>query len=445
MKRMSKYRHACMSAVLLVVLLLPHLAHAQGVYAPGIGAVNRSMGSAAVAAPLDGMGAINWNPASLCGLQQSELSFSLELLIPEIETASSVPGVGAGVTESDSGATPLPNIAWVHKSPDQRLTIGFGVLSVAGFQTNFRADPSNPILAPQRSPATFPLGGFGRVYSEAAFIDLAPTIAYAINDRVSIGVSPVATMAKLEVEPMVFAGLNDADGDTVSTYPRGQGSRYTWGGGANLGIFYIHNPSWRFGASVKTPRWMEDFSFHTEDELGNPQVATFDLDLPMIVSVGTSFAGTENCLLAVDVRYIDYENTNGFGDSGLDANGALNGLGWRSILAVASGVQYRLTDTTYARFGYVFNENPIPDALTQFNIAAPLHYKHTISGGLSFQPFSSLAINLSYSYSPESHINGPITLAPNLPTGTPPILVPGSSVSSKLIAHAIDLGVTVRY
>jgi long-chain fatty acid transport protein len=445
MKRLSKHLHVRISSMLLVVLLLPQLARAQGVYAPGIGAVNRSMGSAALAAPLDGLGAINWNPATLCGLQQSELTFSLELLIPEIETASSVPGLGSGVTGSDSGATPLPNFAWVHKSPDQRLTIGLGVMSVAGFQTNFRADPTNPILAPQRSPATFPLGGFGRVYSEAAFIDLAPTIAYAMNDQFSVGVSPVATMAKLEVEPMVFAGLDDANGDSISTYPRGQGSRYTWGAGANLGLFYIHNPRWRFGASVKTPRWMEDFSFHTEDELGNPQVATFDLDLPMIVSVGTSFAGTENCLLAMDVRYIDYENANGFGDSGLDANGALNGLGWRSILAVASGLQYRLTETTFIRAGYVFNENPIPDAQTQFNIAAPLHYKHTISGGLSFQPFSSLAINLSYSYSPESHISGPITLAPNAPTATPPIQVPNSSVSSKLEAHAIDFGVTVRY
>jgi len=445
MKRLLGNRHVCLGTMFLVVALLPHLVFGQGVYAPGVGAVNRAMGSASVAAPLDGIGAIHWNPATLSGLERSELSFSLEMLIPDIEAASSVPGVGAGETNSSSGATPLPNITWVHKSPNQRLTIGLGVLSVAGFQTNYPADPSNPILAPQRTPATFPLGGFGRVYSEAAFIDLAPTMAYAINERLSIGFSPVATMAKLAVEPMVFAGLNDADGDTVSTYPRGQGSRYSWGAGANLGIYYIHNCDWRFGASVKTPRWVEDFRFNTEDELGNPQVARFDLDLPMVVSVGASYAGAESFIFAMDIRYVDYDNANGFGGSGLDGNGGLIGLGWESILTVASGIQYRLTDTTFARVGYVFNENPIPDAQTQFNIAAPLHYQHTISGGLSFQPFSRLSINLSYSYSPASQISGPITLAPNAPTNTPPIPVPGSSVSSKLIAHAFDLGMTVRY
>ena len=427
------------------LLLLPHTARAQGVFAPGIGPINRSMGSAALAAPIDGMGAINWNPASLSGMRESELSFSVEMLIPNIETASSVLGVGSGVTGSESGATPLPNMAWVYKTSNQRLTIGFGVLSIAGFQTNFPADLTNPILAPQRTPETFPLGGFGRVYSEAAFIDLAPTIAYALSEKIAIGFSPVATMAKIEVEPMVFSGVNDANGDLISTYPRGQGSRYSWGGGANLGIYYIHDCCWRFGASVKTPRWMEDFRFRTEDELGNPQVARFDMDLPLIASVGVSHGDVEELLLAVDVRYVDYENANGFGESGLDANGTLQGLGWKSIVAVATGLQYRLSEAAFGRLGYVYNQNPIPDSQTQYNIAAPLHYQHTISGGLTYQPSSSLSIHMSYSFSPESQINGPITLAPNLPTGTPAITVPNSSVTSTLSSHAIDLGVTVKY
>ena len=445
MKHTRISHHLGMFSMSLLVLALPHWARAQGVYAPGLGPVNRSMGSAAAAAPLDGIGAISWNPASLSGMQQSELSFSVEMLIPDIETASSVPGLGSGSTGSESGANPLPNMAWVHKTPNPRLTIGLGVLSVAGFQTNFRADPSNPILAPQRTPASFPLGGFGRVYSEAAFVDLAPTLAYALNDRISIGISPAATTAKLEVEPMVFAGLDDANGDTVSTYPRGQGSRFSWGGGANVGVYYVHNCCWRFGASVKTPRWMEEFRFHTEDELGNPQVGRFDLDLPLIASLGASYGNIDDFLLAVDVRYVDYESADGFGDSGLSADGTLNGLGWRSIFAVATGLQCRMTETTFARVGYVFNENPIPDSQTQFNIAAPLHYEHTLSGGLSCRPCCSLAINLSYSYSFESEISGPITLAPNPPTGDPPFPVAGSSVTSTLTSHAVDLGITVRY
>lgn len=443
---MKRFQNASLYGMVAVCLLLtPSVVCAQGMYAPGIGVVNRSMGSAAVATPIDSIGAIAWNPASISGLECSEMAWSVELLIPQIETSSFVPGLGGGETASQSGATPLPNLAWVHKTPDPNLTIGFGVLSVAGFTTNYPADPSNPIFAPQRSAGTFPFGGFGRVFSEAAFIDMAPTIAYAVNDQVSFGVSPVITMGKLEVEPMVFAGLDDADGDTVTTYPRGHGSRYSWGGGANLGVYYVHDCNWRFGASVKTPRFMDDFRFYTEDELGNPQTATFEWDLPLVASVGTSYSGFERTLLALDIRYVDYANAKGLGGRGLDSDGALNGLGWRSVLAVATGVQYQLSDTTALRFGYLYNQNPIPDSETMFNVAAPLHYQHTFTTGLTYRPFRALAMHVSYSYSPESTISGPITLPPNAPTATPPFTVPGSEVENSLSVHAIDFGVTVRY
>lgn len=433
--------------LIAALLLLSHglEAQAQGVYAPGVGAVNRSMGSAAAAAPVDGIGALNWNPATLSGLRCSELSCSMELLIPNIDASSSVLGVGAGSTSSESGATVLPNMAWVHKTPDPRLTIGLGVLSVGGFMTNYPSDPTNPILSPQRTPGTFPLGGFGSLYSEAAFIDLTPTIAYALTDRLSIGLAPVATMSKVEVAPMVFAGVNDADGDVISTYPRSQGSRYSWGGGANLGLYYEHSCEWAFGLGVKTPRWMEDYRFHTEDESGAPIVATWDWDLPMVVSVGASYSGIQDTLVALDVRYIDYENANGFKESGVDANGALRGLGWDSVLAVACGVQRQLCDTVVGRVGYTYNQSPIPGDQTMFNIAAPLHYEHTFSGGLSYQPTCRLSLNMSYSYALPSDITGGIVLPPNPGTATPPTPVPGSSVTSSLSAHALDFGVTVKY
>ncbi len=421
------------------------LASAQGVYAPGIGPVNRSMGSAAVAAPLDSMGAINWNPATMSAFQQSELSCSVEFLIADIDASSSVQGIGAGSTSSESGACLLPNMAWVHKTPDPRLTVGIGILSVAGFQTNYNADPTNPILAPQRTLGTFPLGGFGRVNSEAAFIDFSPNIAYAFTDQFSVGVAPVLTMSRLSVSPMVFAGLDDANGDLISTYPVGSGERYSWGGGANFGAYYIYDCNWSFGAGLKTPRWMEDYRFNTTDENGLPQVAKFDWDLPMVVSIGTSYNGFESTVIALDLRYIDYKNANGFGDSGLNPDGSLAGLGWDSVMAVALGLQHQVSETTLLRAGYVYNQNSIPDQATQFNIAAPLHYQHTISGGLTYQPIRSLALNMSYSYTPLSEISGPITLPPNAPTATPPIPVPGSSVTSSLSAHALDFGITVKY
>ena len=58
---------------------------------------------------------------------------------------------------------------------------------VAGFNVNYPASTTNPILTPQ--PAAGGLG-FGRLFSEAQFLQIAPTISYAISEKLSVGVAP---------------------------------------------------------------------------------------------------------------------------------------------------------------------------------------------------------------------------------------------------------------
>ena len=57
----------------------------------------------------------------------------------------------------------------------------------------------------------------------------------------------------------------------------------------------------------------------------------------MVISVGSAYSGFERWLLAADLRYVDYGNTEGLRQSGFDSSGALRGLGWRSIWALALG------------------------------------------------------------------------------------------------------------
>src|SRR5206468_4978926 len=61
-----------------------------GLVLSGGGAVNRSMGGSATAAPLDAIGALFWNPATLSGLKSSELSIGAEALFPHPKVESSL-------------------------------------------------------------------------------------------------------------------------------------------------------------------------------------------------------------------------------------------------------------------------------------------------------------------------------------------------------------------
>ena len=409
--------------------------HAQGIMLSHFGPVSASMGGASTAAPIEAMSALGWNPATISGLPNSELSFGLGLLLSDPVIESSIPGLAAGSTGAEPGVLAVPNVGWVHRLNDV-ATIGLGVFSVGGFKINYPASLSNPVLAPVSNDPGLP-GGLGSLYADAQFTQLAPVISLAVTERLSIGIGPTITTGQIVVDPLLLAAPNDADNSGIPTYPSGRGTRFGWGGGAQLGMYYITDVGMHFGASIKSPQWMEDFRVHTENELGLPYAAKFKFDLPMIISVGTAYAGIEDLVLAVDLRYFDYRNTDGFGNHGYDPYGALTGLSWTNQFALAAGMQYRLTDHLRARAGYTYNTSPFSDADTFYNVASPLNYQHQLGLGLSCDLSDCVAFHLSYTHYFEYDSTGPIIL----PTGA----IPGSSVTNRASADIGTLGVTVRY
>src|SRR4051794_2548311 len=74
----------------LTILGSTNLVHAQfGAQMSSVGAVNRSMGGASTAAPLDTLGAFLWNPATISALPNSA-DMSVELLMPHSKLSSSI-------------------------------------------------------------------------------------------------------------------------------------------------------------------------------------------------------------------------------------------------------------------------------------------------------------------------------------------------------------------
>jgi long-chain fatty acid transport protein len=340
---------------------------------------------------------------------------------------SSSIGPFSGSTDADAGSFAIPNVGWVHHTRNEAITIGAGVNTIAGFGTNLPADPNNPILSPAPN-------GLGQVNSSALFLQIAPVISVAVQDNLSFAFGPTITTARVSLEPFIFDSAN-ANG----TYSTGQGTRYHWGGGFQVGTYYILDNQWRFGASFKSPTWMETFKYNSEDENGLPRQLTADLDLPMIISLGTSFQADDKTLIALDVRYFDYANTDGLGDPAVfDASGALGGLDYSSIVSSALGVQRKVTDRVTLRGGYTYNQNPIKNSESLYSIASPVIYQHMLSGGGSFNFTESTSLNLAYSYYFENTRTGQIVL-PGIGT------VPGSTFKNTVDAQLFSFGFTVRH
>src|SRR5260370_1114369 len=149
---------AWFAAPLFAVLIGSVPARAQfGLAVPGVGRINRWMGGAALAAPIDAAGSLFWNPASISGLGHNEMVFGTELLIPRTTITSHVPagalGPGTpgltGTTGGNNGVFPLPAFALVYKPEDyQGFTYGIGFFQLGGFAVNYPGSHTNPVLMP---------------------------------------------------------------------------------------------------------------------------------------------------------------------------------------------------------------------------------------------------------------------------------------------------------
>lgn len=426
----------------LAVTLATRFATAQGIVAPGVGPVNQSMGGAATGAPIDTIGALHWNPATISAFEQSQFDLGLQLGITDAQLSSRLPAGSvapglppitlSGTDDSDSGISTLPAIGVVYK-PNGRMTYGFGLYAIGGLFTNFPASATNPILTPQ-PPFGF---GAGSVYSNLELVQLVPTVALQLNDVVSIGVAPTVTMARLQADPAQFATPDDANGDGFPSYPSATHTRPHWGAGVQGGIYVIPNDNWSFGLSLKSPQWFETFKFNSSDELGGSRQLTTRADYPLILSAGAGFTDGDRLAAAVDVRFLNYANTQGFADTGFDGTGAVRGLGWKDVIAVASGVQYRVSSVVTLRVGYTYSQNPILDKHAFFNIAAPAVYEHTIATGATARLTDALAVVITYYHTFPNSITGQFS--------TPLRTIAGSAIRLQQSADSISAGVSIRF
>lgn len=431
----------CSVVVLLMLVVASPAAGQVGHVLSGVGPVDQAMaGAGATALPQDALSALHWNSAAIVR-QRSSVSASLQLLFPTGHLASSVdanafgPGFPqadlAGRTTSEAGPFPIPALGVVFTAPASPWALGLSAFGVGGFGVDYEIEPTNPITTPQ------PPGGmgFGAIFSEFQLLQIAPTFAYRVSESLAVGMAPTFNLAGLEVNPFPAATPDDANSDGFPSYPDAPRD-WAPGYGVQAGVQWSPGSGLHLGASFKSTQQFSDFEFDGEDEAGAARTFAFNLDYPMILSVGAAYDGIDRLTLAADVRYLDFENTDGFGDAVFDERGVVQGFGWNSILAVAVGAQVDLTERLPVRVGYSYNENPIDDDVAFFNIPSPAIVQHRISGGLTYRASDRVAGSLAVQYGFENEIAG-TWMHPQFGA------LPPTSVRSDLATFFVVFGVEV--
>ncbi|WP_142783679.1 OmpP1/FadL family transporter [Changchengzhania lutea] len=436
------------------ILLFSTAAIAQsGHIMQGVGAVNMSMGSAATAQPLDISGALHWNPAAISTFDDKILKLDVGLFFSSPELSSSLPagmlGPGApgvsGTTKDDRGTSIMPNLGYLWGKEGSKHTFGASAFGISGFGVTFPEEDNNPLNPnfnplDNSNPLNYPqaANGFGHIESDYMLLQVSLSYAYEITDKLSVGVQPNINYAALELMP------NPTANPTTAGYPSSDKAS-SIGFGAQFGLFFDSGFGLKLGASYKTTQKFSEFEFDNTYLDDTSATNKFQMDYPAIFSLGLGYS-IGNIDLALDFRRVDYENTDGFSETGWTPTASVAGFGWKNISILAAGLQYKGINKLPLRFGYTYNSNPIPEEVTFFNIPATAIIKHSYQFGLSYQVNDAWSIDGVYHYAASDGATSGQILSPLAASTSNPLgAIPGSSVSYDMTTSMVMVGISYKF
>lgn len=454
-KSLNKIKLTFMKNILkLAVLLLTTSLFAQaGHIMQGVGSVNMSMGGAATAQPLDISGALQWNPAAISVFDSKIINFDIGAFFSAPELSSSLPagmmGPGSpavsGVTKDDRGVSPMPSLAMVWGKEGSKHTFGASAFGISGFGVTFPEEANNP-MSPSfnptlnSNPINYPqqAGGFGHIESDYMLLQVGIAWAYEITKELSIGVQPTVNYAALELAPNPTANPN-ASGYPVSDKASAIGY------GAQFGLFYNSSSGFKAGASYKTTQKFEDLEFKNTHLNNTTSANAFNMDYPAILSFGLGYS-TGDVDLAVDYRFVDYENTNGFSEKGWNNTGSVKGFGWKNINILSVGLQYKGFEKFPLRVGYTYSSNPIDSELAFFSIPATAVIENAFQFGFSHPFNANFTINGVYHHGASGDKTEGQMLNPMMASAANTYgAVPGTNVGYEMSTDMVMLGLTYTF
>lgn len=345
---------------------------------------NANAGAAAIA---ENASTIFSNPAGMTYLPDSQLVVAAHAiqLSGQLQNNGSVAGLGKplnGDGGDAGGWSLLPNLFYAKAiSPDVRL--GIGISAPFGLKTEYDSNW---------------LGRFQAVKSELSTVNINPSIAFKVNDALSLGagVSAMRTSATL-TNAVNFLGF----GEGFATVKGND-----WGYGFNFGAIYQFTPDTRVGMSYRSKinqTLKGNVTFVTPAAL--PPAFT-----PANGPVSASTALPENISLSIFSKVNDQWDVMGditwthwsrFKELAIIRDtGALiapaTAENWSNTWRFSAGANYRYNDKLKLRTGVAYDQEAISD---QFRTARiPGNDRKWISVGAEYKFTDNSTIDVAYTH-----------------------------------------------
>ena len=380
---------------------LPFAAHAGAFYIPQQSTSSLGRAFAGDAALGGDASTIYANPAGMTELKGAEAYGGITVIIPTARftntgTTATTPGTGglpAPVTGNDGGdpfhATPVPSLYAAIPTLDNRLWFGVGLSAPFG-------------LTDQYNSTWF--GRYESISTDLKTVDLAPSVAYRVNEWFSIGGGLDIQYAKAKLRqalPNTLApgGPTPATDGILSL----RGDDYSVGG--NIGIIVKPLPTTKIGLHYRSQMSHDLGGTAAIDSLTGPLAAlngSFNVNVPLalpdIVSFGVAHQVTPKLTLLGQFQYFSWSRFEEirvmFKDVPLPQ--LVREDQYDDSFGVSIGFEYDVTDALRVRSGFMFDQTPTVDSFR--DTAVPDGNRYWMTFGASWKVAPSWTVDFAYAH-----------------------------------------------
>jgi long-chain fatty acid transport protein len=336
------------------------------------------MGNAfAGAAGAEDASTIFFNPAGMTYIDGMQVVSALHLISPnfEFKNNGSTPGLGNDEGSDAGDIAFVPNLYWVTEI-NPNMKFGVGVNAPFGLKTEYDDQW---------------IGRFQAVKSEVKTININPSVAFKVNNQLSLGFGLSAMWAQAELTRQVNLG----GGAESEVKIKGD----DWGFGFNLGAIYQATADTRFGLAYRS-KVRQDIE--GEAKFGSA-LSSLDSDISARVDLPETFSANvfsrvnDKWDVMADVtwtRWSRFKELRIKFDSG--ASDAVTEENWENAMRYSLGLNYHYNDVIKLRAGLAYDESPVNDKFRTARI--PGNDRKWISFGAGYQMSQASKFDIGYSH-----------------------------------------------
>lgn len=383
-------------SVLIAVVMIASALYGGGWQLNEHGARSLGFGGAWAARALD-LSAMYSNAAGLTNMKGINVMVGGTIIMPSSKFKG--PGASTAVTEMKSQTFFPPNVYGSYQV-NEKLFVGLGIFAPFGLGTEW--DPNW-------------VGRRLSVKSELQMIYINPTVAYKINDQLSVGggISILMGNVSLAYRVPTYSSLappTPATSDGTATLEADANTAVSF----NVGVLYKFNNKLSVGASYRT---LADVTFEGDASFtGMSALQSFfpggagsaTLPMPSNLQVGVAYQVLPQLVVATDFQYVGWSAYDklevkiangpnapaGLGGQPLQKSPAPSIQEWNDGYMYRFGAEYTLNDKIMLRGGLVFDMTPQPREKMEPRL--PDWDKTDITLGAGYKVNEKITVDVAY-------------------------------------------------